>query len=85
MYTVDSNFVHTFAGNPLDRAQHLRKDPAELAALQQSSESRFLPFHKLKVATNRTASLAWVKNITFRLTQINLYSLAYTMDWVTLP
>jgi NAD+ diphosphatase len=61
MYTVDSNFVHTFAGNPLDRAQHLRKDPAELAALQQSSESRFLPFHKLKVATNRTASLAWVK------------------------
>ena len=27
MYTVDSSFIHTFAGNPLDRAQNLRKDP----------------------------------------------------------
>ena len=52
MYTVDPNFVHTFAGNPLDRAQHLRKDQAALGALQRSDTSRFLVFHQLKVATN---------------------------------
>ena len=60
MYTVDSNFVHTFAGNPLDRAQHLRKDQAALGALQRSDTSRFLVFHQLKVATNASGSLAWI-------------------------
>ncbi len=60
MYTVDSNFVHTFAGNPLDRAQHLRKDQAALGALQRSDTSRFLVFHQLKVATNAAGSLAWI-------------------------
>ena len=60
MYTVDSNFVHTFAGNPLDRAQHLRKDQAALGALQRSDTSRFLVFHQLKVATNAAGSLASV-------------------------
>lgn len=62
MYTVDSSFIHTFAGNPLDRAQNLRKDPGALTALQHSSDSQFLPFHKLKVATNQAAKLAWVTN-----------------------
>ena len=60
MYTVDSNFVHTFAGNPLDRAQHLRKDQTALGALQRSDTSRFLVFHQLKVATNAAGSLAWI-------------------------
>ena len=60
MYTVDSNFVHTFAGNPLDRAQHLRKYQAALGALQRSDTSRFLVFHQLKVATNAAGSLAWI-------------------------
>ena len=44
MYTVNADFVHTFAGNPLDRGQHLRKDEAALQALQKASSSRVLPF-----------------------------------------
>ena len=60
MYAVDSNFVHTFAGNPLDRAHHLRKDQATLDALQRSDTSRFLIFHQLKVATDAAGGLAWI-------------------------
>ena len=56
MYTVNEDFVHTFAGNPLDRAQHLRRDEAALGALHASS-SRFLVFHQLKVATQATGQL----------------------------
>lgn len=61
MYTIDSNFVHTFAGNPLDRAQHLRKDTAALADLESAAGSEFLLFHKLKVATDEAGGLAWLK------------------------
>src|SRR6056300_912435 len=60
MYTVDSNFVHTFAGNPLDRGQQIRKDDGELAKLSQADDSRFLLLHKLKVATNERGNLAWI-------------------------
>ena len=60
MNTIDPAFVHTFAGNPLDRAQHLRKDAIALEALQHSTSSRFLLFHKLNVATDAGGSLAWV-------------------------
>jgi NAD+ diphosphatase len=60
MNTKNSNFIHTFAGNPLDRAQHLRKDPTALKTLQHSDNSRYLLFHKLKVATNQAARLAWI-------------------------
>lgn len=41
--------VHTFAGNPLDRADAERRDPGWLARAAQDPESRFLPFAKLKV------------------------------------
>ena len=60
MNIIDPTFVHTFAGNPLDRAQHLRKDAVALEALQHSTSSRFLLFHKLNVATDAGGSLAWV-------------------------
>ena len=60
MYTNDSNFTHTFAGNPLDRAQHLRKDEATLSDLKKAKESRFLLFHQLKVGTTAAGGLAWV-------------------------
>lgn len=60
MNIIDPAFVHTFAGNPLDRAQHLRKDPVALEALQHSDNSLFLLFHKLNVATDAGGSLAWV-------------------------
>ena len=60
MYTVNEDFVHTFAGNPLDRGQHLRRDKAALQALQDASSSRFLLFYQLKVATQATGQLAWI-------------------------
>lgn len=60
MYTADPNFVHTFAGNPLDRAQHLRKDDAVLNTLRQAEDSQYLLFHRLKVATDAQGNLAWL-------------------------
>ncbi len=60
MYTVDSNFVHMFAGNPLDRGQQIRKDDGEMATLSQADDSRFLLFHQLKVATDELGDLAWL-------------------------
>ena len=60
MYTVNEDYVHTFAGNPLDRGQHLRRDEAALQALQDASSSRFLLFYQLKVATQATGQLAWI-------------------------
>jgi len=44
-----ANHVHTFAGNPLDRSEALRRDEATLAQLQQDADSLFLPFSKLRV------------------------------------
>ncbi|MEM9620895.1 MAG: NAD(+) diphosphatase [Pseudomonadota bacterium] len=44
-----SNFVHTFAGNPLDRGEALRRDEATLASLQADAEAVFLPFKNLRV------------------------------------
>lgn len=44
------NPVLTFAGNPLDRADALRRNPTELAALAADRDSLFLPFNKLQVA-----------------------------------
>lgn len=61
MQTHDLNFVHTFAGNPLDRAQHLRKNKQALTDLRQAEHSRFLLFQKLKVATDGDGGLAWLE------------------------
>ncbi len=44
--------VHTFAGNPLDRAATKVKDEAWLEQQLTNSNSRFLPFAKLKVKLN---------------------------------
>lgn len=41
---------HVFAGNPLDRAEVLRRDPDWLAAAPAMTNARFLPMHRLKVA-----------------------------------
>ena len=53
---------HTFAGNPLDRAEHQRRDPAWLAAREQDPSSKILPFHQLDVLLEGAdpARLAWV-------------------------
>ncbi len=41
--------IHTFAGNPIDRADALRRDPAWLAAAVTHPASRLLPFSQLNV------------------------------------
>ena len=43
------SYVHTFAGNPLDRADTERRDPAWLAGAVDDCRSRFLFFKELNV------------------------------------
>jgi NAD+ diphosphatase len=53
---------HIYAGSPLDRAAHLRKDPAGLSALMSNPESRMLPVWQLKtlvVTATPATTLAW--------------------------
>ncbi|MEM7003677.1 MAG: NAD(+) diphosphatase [Pseudomonadota bacterium] len=50
--------VHTFAGNPLDRGEALRRDEANIEALRQSAAAQFLVFSKLRVATHEQ-TLRW--------------------------
>ena len=59
MQNTYENFTHTFAGNPLDRGQHLRRDEQTITALAASEAARYLPFNKLKVATLDTGALHW--------------------------
>ena len=54
-----STHTHTFAGNPLDRGEALRRDEASIDALGQRADARFLPFNRLKVLTNG-GNLDWV-------------------------
>lgn len=51
-----------FSGNPLDRAQHERRDAAWLAEQLASPRSRFLPFWKLSVLSDESESpaLLWL-------------------------
>ena len=50
----------TFAGSPLDRASHLRRDAAWLQAQLESESSRFLAFHRLNVLIKTgKPELAW--------------------------
>tara|TARA_A100001037_G_scaffold303204_1_gene336663 strand:+ start:13227 stop:14168 length:942 start_codon:yes stop_codon:yes gene_type:complete len=62
---------HIFAGSPLDRAAHLRKDPAALEALLGHPESRILPLWQLKplVTSGPSTSLAWQS--ADKLTEVN--------------
>ena len=56
------NRPHTFAGNPLDRAEYQRRDPEWLAARERDPSSRFLPLRNLDVLLEgkQPARLAWV-------------------------
>lgn len=51
--------LHTFSGNPLDRADAQRRDSAWLARAQAHFASRFLPFQDLRVLLRGNA-LGWV-------------------------
>ena len=52
---------HVFAGNPYDRAQHLRRDSGWLATAIEDPASRFLPLWRLMplVADGAEPVLAW--------------------------
>ena len=52
---------HVFAGNPLDRAALLRRDPAWLAARLASDSTRFLPLWRLHALVTRSErpEIAW--------------------------
>lgn len=56
------NRPHTFAGNPLNRAEYERRDADWLAARERDPESRFLPLRQLDVLLEGEdpARLAWV-------------------------
>ena len=56
------NRPHTFAGNPLDRTEHQRRDASWLAARERDRGSRFLPLRQLDVLLEGEdpARLAWV-------------------------
>ncbi len=56
------NRPHTFAGNPLDRAEYQRRDADWLAAREQDAASRFLPLRQLDVLLEgeEPARLTWV-------------------------
>ena len=55
-----SEMVHTYAGNPLNRGESLRRSEETIAALAGDDTSLFLPFHKLEVA-NDEDGLLWLK------------------------
>jgi len=55
------NSVHTFAGNPLDRSESLRRDEAAIAGLAEDPSTQFLPFHRLNVLMQDEQNLAWRK------------------------
>ncbi len=44
-----TDIVHTFAGNPLDRGDALRRDPDWLAAAARNPDSGYLPMWRLNV------------------------------------
>ena len=52
--------IHTFAGNPLDRGEDLRRDEAALRALIEHPDSLFLPFQRLNVAIDTENQLGWL-------------------------
>ena len=56
------SYTHTFAGNPLNRADSERRDEELLKRLMRHDKVRVLPFHELKPLVRRgaQAELAWI-------------------------
>ena len=51
---------HTFAGNPLDRAEHIRRDEEAIQELIKSKEGKYLVFDRLKVHVDEEGQLKWL-------------------------
>lgn len=56
------SYTHIFAGNPLDRGDHERRDEELLKQMITQGNTRILPFHGLKPLVKRDsqAELAWI-------------------------
>lgn len=59
---------HVFSGNRLDRADALRRDPEQLAALADAASTVYLPFNQLQVAVidGQPLQLGWISRATVR-------------------
>ncbi|MFU8815343.1 MAG: NAD(+) diphosphatase [Pseudomonadales bacterium] len=59
------SMTHSFAGNPLNRGDAERRDPAWLAEAQRSDAARFLPLWQLNVLLRQNegggVSLGWIQ------------------------
>ncbi len=57
-WDIELETIHTFAGNPFDRGDAQRRDPAWLDAAQRDPTSRYLPLAQLNVLVRDTPKLA---------------------------
>lgn len=62
----DMTYPHVFTGNPLDRADALRRDPEQIAAAEQNPDGVYLTFLNLEVALADTEppALQWLSRST---------------------
>jgi len=51
-----------FSGNPLDRADHLRKEPATMTDMLQSSEARFMLMLNGEILSDSIGGIYWLKH-----------------------
>ena len=51
---------HTFAGNPLDRAEYIRRDEGAIQELIESKEGKYLVFDHLNVHVDEEGQLKWL-------------------------
>ena len=59
-----AEFKHTYAGNPYDRGETLRRSEETIADLQGKNSSLFLPFHKLNVSIHALPTIKSKNNYT---------------------
>jgi NAD+ diphosphatase len=69
------SFVHIFAGNPLDRADVKRRDPAWLEAAARAEDARYLPLHQLNVLVDGLGGeprLGWLDRDALRWLEVDV-------------
>lgn len=69
------SLVHTFAGNPLDRADAERRDPEWLEAAARAADTRYLPLHQLNVLVDALGGeprLGWLNYDQLRWLEVNV-------------
>ncbi|HSG88301.1 MAG TPA: NAD(+) diphosphatase [Pseudomonadales bacterium] len=69
------SYVHTFAGNPLDRGDAKRRDPDWLEQAAKAPDSRYLLLHQLNVLVDALGGeprLGWLKYDDLRWLEVDL-------------